>query len=120
MSSRFHLLHFFENSHLIIAEIKRIDLPQTENYSEIYHWLYLDKQTAALVKLWYRSMDSSGEIEERYFEQGYLKFNSVQATFIEKYNSGQHTLDNRKTKNLSPELIAILESYLKQPKLTEL
>jgi len=115
MSSKFQILYFFENARLMIAEIKRLDLPGNASYTETCHWLYFDKQTGALMKLWFHTMDSSGEIEERYFEQGFLKFNGTQATFIEKYNSAQHTLDRRSTKEASPELISVLESYFKHP-----
>lgn len=116
----FKILHLFESAKLMIIEIKRNDLPEHAVNAEIYHWLYLDKQNGALLKLWFRSLDSSGEIEERYFEQGFLKFNSTQATFIEKYNSAQHTLNNHSIKELSVELATVLEDYLKEPNLQSL
>ena len=119
MLPRFKPLHLFESKTLIIIELKRNDLQKNAVHEEIFHWLYLDKKSGALVKLWFRSQDSSGEIEERYFEQGFLKFNNTQATFIEKFNSAQHTLDNRTGKVIPVELTMILEDYLKQPNLQD-
>jgi len=120
MPPRFKTLHLFESAKLIIIEIRRNDLPEDAVHTDIYHWLYLDRQSGAFVKLWFRSLDSSGEIEERYFEQGFLKFNNNQATFIEKYNSAQHSLDNRSTREIPAEIEIILEDYLKQPNLQDI
>lgn len=119
MLPKFKPLHFFESPRLSIIEIQRTDLTENAAYFEIYHWLYLDKQTGALLKLWFHSKDASGEIEERYFEQGFLKFNNNQATFIEKFNSAQHTLENRRAKEIPGMLLAMVTEYLKQPNLQE-
>ncbi|RZL49498.1 MULTISPECIES: hypothetical protein [Pedobacter] len=96
-------------------EVKRTDLPEGTDISQVYHWLYLDKITSSMVKLWFRSMDSSAEIEERYFEQGYLKFSNTEATFIEKYNSSQHRLINCTLQPVSSEKHQLIQDYFKQP-----
>ena len=87
MSPKYKILYFFQNSDTTILEIQRLGLPENADAEATYHWLYFDKITGSLIKLWFRSMDSSTEIEERYFEQGYLKFNKTEATYIEKHNS---------------------------------
>jgi len=84
--------HCFENNQLLILKIFRLDLNSESDTLILDHWLSYDKTSSAMVKLWERSKDSSPYIEERYFEQGYLKFNEYEATFIEKYNAGQHQL----------------------------
>ncbi|GAA3964304.1 hypothetical protein GCM10022246_16840 [Pedobacter ginsengiterrae] len=115
MLPKFKTLYFFENTDIIIMEIQRMDLADHADASELYHWLFLDKLSDSLVKLWFRSMDTSTEIQERYFEQGYLKFNSLDATYIEKYNSAQHKLTNFSERPLLPELEIVIENYLKKP-----
>ena len=115
MLSKYKTLYLFENAETLILEIQRLDLPDHTDISQIYHWLYFDKLTSSMVKLWFRSMDSSAEIEERYFEQGYLKFSSTEATFIEKFNSSQHKLINHSMKSISDETKNLIEDYLKQP-----
>lgn len=115
MSSNYKIRYLFENADTLIMEIQRLDLRDDADISQIYHWLYFDRLTSSMVKLWFRSMDSSAEIEERYFEQGYLKFSSTEATFIEKFNSSQHKLINHSMKSISDETKNLIEDYLKQP-----
>nr|WP_315423055.1 hypothetical protein [uncultured Pedobacter sp.] len=113
MSSKYKILYFFQNSDTAIVEIQRLGLPDGADAEAIYHWLYFDKITGSLIKLWFRSMDSSTEIEERYFEQGYLKFNKTEATYIEKHNSSQQKLNNMGNRAPGEEIGALLENYLK-------
>jgi len=115
MLSKYQILYFFEGEGLIIMEVKRNDMPDDADLSEIFHWLYLEKQSGSLIKLWFRSMDSSADIEERFFEQGYLKFNIREATFIEKYNSAQHKLLKLDTKKVREDIHFLIEDYIKQP-----
>ncbi len=112
MSPIFEILYLFESPSLFITEIKRLDLPENSELSDVFQWLYLDRKSGALVKLWFRSKDSSPAVEERFFEQGYLKFNDVQATFIEKYNSAQHSLFNQTKRTPDKNLLMLLENYL--------
>jgi len=115
MSSNYKIRYLFENADTLIMEIQRLDLRDDADISQIYHWLYFDRLTSSMVKLWFRSMDSSAEIEERYFEQGYLKFSDTEATFIEKYNSSQHRLINHSKQECSEETRELISEYLKQP-----
>jgi hypothetical protein len=93
--SNFECLYFLENFYLYILEIKRTDFPKDAPVETIYKWLMIDKETLTITPLSFNSMDAAGEIEERFFEEGYLKFNNNIGTFIEKYNSAQHPLDRR-------------------------
>lgn len=90
-----------------------MDLSGISDESSLYSWLYFDKQTSALIKLWLCSTDSSAAVQERYFEQGYLKFSSTQATFIEKFNSAQFSLENKTGKDYPNKLTHHIENYLK-------
>ncbi len=113
MSAKYRVLYFFQNSETIILEIQRLDLPPNADAETTYHWLYFDKMTGSLIKLWFRSLDSSSEIEERYFEQGYLKFNKTEATYIEKHNSSQQKLNNMGNRTIDGPIVEMLENYLK-------
>ncbi|SMD14568.1 hypothetical protein [Pedobacter nyackensis] len=106
-------LYYLENSEHCILEIKRTDLADNADLSEIFRWLFLDKKTQEIQSLTFRSMDSSGEVQERFFEQGYLKFNDHTATYIEKFNSAQHQLENHTGTPLPPEILDILTAYLR-------
>lgn len=115
MSSSYQVIYLFENSDLIIIKMKLNDFILGGNSWDAYHWLYFDKLSKSLVKLWFHSSDSSTAIEERYFEQGYLKFSETEGTFIEKFNSSQHKLINYSRRPLSPEIQALITDYLKLP-----
>lgn len=88
----FECLYLLSNTYLHIIEVKRLDLPDTASVEQKFLWLKMEAKTLHISPLTFRSMDSAGTLEERYFEQGYLKFNVQTGTFIEKYNSAQHAL----------------------------
>jgi hypothetical protein len=110
--SNFECLYFLENFYLYIIEIERTNLLEQADSSEKFMWLRIDKETLEITRLTFRSMDAAGEIEERYFEEGFLKFNNEIGTYIEKYNSAQHPLDHRKNFRLSTALVNAINSFL--------
>lgn len=112
MKPKFDCLYFLENTAIFIIEIKRTDLSEDADSSSVYQWMKIDKSTLGITLLSFRSMDSSAQVEERFFEEGYLKFNEHDGTFIEKFNSGQHQLTNRKNDILSEPIKDSIENYL--------
>lgn len=109
----FKCLYLLENFYLHILEIKRTDLEETAPASAMFRWLKIDKETNLVTDLSFRSMDSAGEVEERYFEEGFLKFNATIGTFIEKFNSAQHPLQRKPNSDFNEALeIAIAEHIL--------
>ncbi|MNX86750.1 hypothetical protein D3C86_1186470 [compost metagenome] len=111
MKPVFTCLYYLENPDHCIMEIKRTDLTEDADISEIFRWLILDKKTKQIQSLTFRSMDSSGEVQERFFEQGYLKFNDQSATYIEKFNSAQHQLDTHIPATLPTQIQDIVTAY---------
>ena len=89
------------------------DLPLHQEASMSSHWLLYDKISEGMIKLWLRSVDSSSEIEERYFEQGYLKFNQMEATYIEKFNSAQHKLYRKSELQINQQMANLIEGYFR-------
>lgn len=112
MIPAFKFLYHLENGTHHILEIKRTDLDPGSDPSDVFKWLYIDKASLTINLLWFSSMDSSGHVEERYFEQGYLKFNAKEGTFIEKFNSAQHHLVNKSSEKPSAELVDAIAKYL--------
>jgi hypothetical protein len=112
MKPKFDCLYFLDNTDIFIIEIKRNDLNEDADSSSVYQWMKVDKSTLEVNPLSFRSMDSSAQVEERFFEEGYLKFNEHDGTFIEKFNSGQHQLTNRKNTLLSEPIKDRIENYL--------
>lgn len=109
---KFECLYFLENFNMFIIEIKRTGLPSDAEISSLFKWLRIDKETLNISQLTFGSMDSAGELEERYFNEGYLKFNQNTGTFIEKYNSAQHPLDRRLEWKLSTALSNLIEDFI--------
>nr|WP_068886756.1 hypothetical protein [Pedobacter panaciterrae] len=112
MKPFFTCLYYLENDSDCLLEIKRNDLPADADISDIFRWLYINKHTFEISPLVFRSMDSSGEVQERFFDQGYLKFNDHTGTYIEKFNSAQHQLENKTGLTISTELHKAIVSYL--------
>lgn len=105
-------LYFLESTDFYLVEIKRNDLSDDALISDKFKWLKIAKQALTIIELTFSSMDSSLEIEERYFEEGFLKFNKEDGTFIEKYNSAQYALQNRGTEQLPDELWTSIRTML--------
>ncbi|KQB98612.1 hypothetical protein [Pedobacter sp. Hv1] len=112
---QFDCIFFLENVYLQIIEVKRNDLASDADISEKFKWLRIEKETLQITPLNFASMDSSGDIEERYFLEGYLKFNSSTGTFIEKYNSAQHHLDRRIDFKIQTALANRITDFLQNP-----
>lgn len=113
--SKFECLYFLENFNLQILEVKHTDLPEDAEVEEKFKWLRIDKQTLQIDQLHFSAMDSSGEIEERYSQEGYLKFSNTTGTFIEKYNSAKHPLDRRLDFRIQTALVNAITAYLENP-----
>lgn len=112
MKPAFKCLRYLENGTLSILEIKRTDLAADAELNDVYKWLQVDKFSFEVSPMAFRSMDSSGYVEERFFDQGYLKFNPEQGTFIEKFNSAQHNLKNHNSTELPSEVQGAVEAFL--------
>lgn len=110
--AKFDTLYFLENFNMFIIEIKRTDLLGDAEVSALFKWLRIDKETNHITSLTFSSMDSAGELEERFFSEGYLKFNGTTGTFIEKYNSAQHPLDRRLTWKLATSTVNAIEDFI--------
>ncbi len=108
-------LYFLENPTSYVIEIKRTDLPKDAPIKERAKWMMIDKKSLTITSLDFLSLDSAGEIEERWFEQGYLKFNLTEGTYIEKYNSAQHKLERKMAYKLSAAVKKAIADFLSMP-----
>jgi len=114
MSTSFTCIYFLENTDTYILEIKRNDLSPDEDISKVYQWMRISKDFLQASPLTFRSMDSSMDVEERYFEEGFLKFNRNTGTFIEKYNSAQHNLEAKSSSEVPPGLTDAINDFLRK------
>jgi len=117
MKPSFKCLYHLESDLLSILEIKKMELPIEAPKSDVYKWLSYNKSNAEVVQLNFTSSDSSQDVQERYFEQGYLKFSQQSGTFIEKFNSAQYPLVNVSQEELPDFLLAAIEDFLSLSKI---
>jgi hypothetical protein len=102
-----------ENTDHYLMEVKKIDVGEIY---ENYYWLKITKDQFDVSPLNLKAIDSSREVEERFFDEGYLKFSADQGIFIEKFNSGQHQyqiLNNVEAENM---FMPALQSYFAEYK----
>ncbi|TCC88557.1 hypothetical protein EZ428_18120 [Pedobacter frigiditerrae] len=110
----FKCRYVLENIYVDIIEVKRPNLSDDAPFSEKFLWLKIEKEALTVTPLTLRSVDSSGEVEERYFEEGFLKFNNTIGTFIEKYNSAQHLLQYNDCLEVSEQTKNAIMDYFAQ------
>lgn len=79
--------HILENTDHYIVEV---EMYNEGDIFESFQWLKISKDLKLVKLLNLTAVDSSREVEERFFSEGYLKFNNSNGIFIEKFNSGQH------------------------------
>lgn len=108
----FDLLYVLESPAITLIEIQRKDLEEYAPLHAKFQWLLIDHTTLAIQQLTFRSMDASSDVEERFFEEGFLKFNNESGTYIAKFNSAQHPLLRKIPMVLSPALQLAVTNYL--------
>jgi len=94
---------FLDNGSLCIIETTWLGQSQ---------WILLHKKTLDIKTLQFGSKDNSAEVEERFFDLGYLKFDSRQGVFIEKYNAALHHLDNKSGEKVPEAYMSVIYNYL--------
>ena len=65
----FQCLFLLETTNFFILEIKRTDIPENSSPTDRFKWLRIKKDASIIASLHFRSMDSSGEIEEYFLKK---------------------------------------------------
>lgn len=105
-------LCFLDADELSILEIKRIDFEAAPEKHLIHYWLIHDKQSGLINRLTFSAMDSTSDLEERFFEEGFLKFNTQTGTYITKFNANQYELRVKPTSSLPITLEQQISCFL--------
>ncbi|WP_316810900.1 hypothetical protein [Pedobacter heparinus] len=112
MTANFECLYFLDSDMFCIVEIKRTELPIYALKKDRFKWLMINKKTAVIKELRFQSMDSSHAIEERFFDLGYLKFDSEKGIFISKETQAQHHLENTAGNEIPSEIVTLIVKHL--------
>jgi hypothetical protein len=108
----FECLYFLDTRQLCIIEVKLTNLPANAEKKDQYQWLLINKTGLDVKELQFKSMDSSHEIEERFFDLGYLKFNTQKGVYISKEPSAQHLLENVSCEEVPTGMMEVIARHL--------
>ncbi|MBB5440102.1 hypothetical protein HDC92_003800 [Pedobacter sp. AK017] len=112
MSVSFECLYFLDNQQLCIVEIKLNNVLSATEKKDHYKWLLINKRTMDVKEMRFNAMDSTAQIEERFFDLGYLKFDAQKGVYISKDPKEQYQLEKANCETV-PEMIAdAIAAYL--------
>lgn len=81
---------FFDNTNLAILEIS---LAEDDGEKRRYEWLLISKENLSVKKMELKTRDGSSWVQERFFDLGFLKYDSKSGVFIEAAAKDLHHLD---------------------------
>lgn len=113
MSNRFKLSRYLVGQEIEFLEI-RCGVSSDGHAVQLTRWILTRgvNGNPQLLNLCFR--DSLADVEELYFEEGYLKLNGDIGAFIEKFNSAQHQLELSRLQDICPELLHKVCGMLKE------
>jgi hypothetical protein len=106
----FECLYFLDSPQLCIIEISATDL--LAEIQDHYQWLLINKLTLGVKELQFKAMDASHEIEERFFDLGYLKFGKEKGVYISKEPSVQYPLQNTNCDAIPGDIMEAIARHL--------
>ena len=77
----YRVLYLLQSAHLLVFELKRLDLPATAPVHQLFHWFSYDPATNLLTHLDFVAMHSAPPLETRKFRQGSLRFSDQEGSF---------------------------------------
>lgn len=111
MQKNFDCLCFLDNQNICILQISR-PLNTITGYEKNDEWLLLQKNDMSVISMSLKSRDESYEVQERYFNLGYLKYNPKEGIFIEMANTGQHSLQTRDCSIVPSSYLFAVQNYM--------
>ncbi|RZK82394.1 MAG: hypothetical protein EOO92_01890 [Pedobacter sp.] len=110
-SISFNCHAFFDNNTLCILEIS-VSSDKFTAQEQHYRWLLINKKNLSVRPLDLKSSDSSPSVQERFFDLGYLKYDSETGIFIEVSATELHPLENKNCDKVPTEYLQAVENYL--------
>jgi len=113
-SLAFSCNRILENTDHYLLEVERNSI---NSFFPNLEWFKISKDLLQVTPLNLKALDSSYDIEERFFDEGYLKFNATTGVFIEKFNSGQHKYQLLECSDVSNTFTKTLQTYFSDCKM---
>lgn len=114
MQKKIDCRYFLDNQSLCFLEIAT-PLHSIDDKQKNYEWLLFNKIDQSIKMLSLKSRDESTEVQERYFNLGFLKFSLREGVFIETGNKGQYRLENKACEGIPEEYMQTIENFLNAP-----
>ncbi|MDQ1089714.1 hypothetical protein [Siphonobacter sp. SORGH_AS_1065] len=111
MNEAFDILYYFTNQAISIIEVKRTDLANATDKSQVYFWLKWEHGRDEISRLNFVSMQVSSDSEERVFEEGLLHFNTEQALYTDLDTFDTETLQTQRPDLIPESFQSILTHY---------
>ncbi|AOM79369.1 hypothetical protein [Pedobacter steynii] len=100
---------FLDNTNLAILEIS---LPEEDGIERSYEWLLIGKESLHIKRMLLKTRDSSSSVQERFFNLGFLKYNSQSGVFIEATAKDLHHLEHKGCDDIPKEYLSAVNAYL--------
>ena len=113
LTAAFNCRRVLENTDHYLVEVKRNN---DRNFLENFQWLKISKDLLQVAPLNLKAADASYDVEDRFFDEGYLKFNAKTGIFIEKFNSGQHQYQLLNHVDLANVFAELFEEHFNESK----
>lgn len=105
-------LTFLDTETQSVIEIELTELPIKPVQKYLRQWFLINKSNLDIKALQFKSMDSSGYIEERFFDLGYLKFDDQKGVYISKEPTMYYQLKNNNPEKVPQQTMEALARYL--------
>ncbi|TDE13216.1 MULTISPECIES: hypothetical protein [Dyadobacter] len=92
-------------------------MPSDATKSDVYKWMLIDKNDLKITPLEFLSMSAANLMEERFFRQGYLSFDSDQAVYIRESSSIQNILRIKDSDCITDSIVASIHEQLNMQRL---
>lgn len=100
---------FLDNTNLVILEIS---LPEGNDDKRRYEWLLINKHSLAIQRMTLKTKDSSSSVQERFFDLGFLKYDTQSGVFIEAAGKDFHHLEHKGCEDVPEEYLLAVNTYL--------
>lgn len=103
---------FLDTETQSVIEIELTELPVSTAQKYNRQWFLVNKSNLDIKVLQFRSMDSTQDIEERFFDLGYLKFDSQKGVYISKEPTMYYQLKNNSPEKIPQQTMEAVARYL--------
>lgn len=100
---------FLDNTTLAILEIS---LAEDDGQKRRYEWLLISKENLSVKRMELKTKDGSSWVQERFFDLGFLKYDSESGVFIESAAMDLHHLEHKGCEEIPKTYLSAVSAYV--------